>query len=95
MGIFTRHTGKIIIKIDEFFDNMEDGLLTFKGAIGSYLNKDSETFRDYLKRIDKLEPGADRKQKSIENDMIIHGILPQHRSEVADLLLSLSMRIIM
>ncbi|MDT8401012.1 MAG: DUF47 family protein [Bacteroidales bacterium] len=86
MGIFTRHTGKIIIKIDEFFDNVEDGLLTFKGAIGSYLNKDTETFRAYLDRIDKLESGADKKQKSIENDMIIHSILPQHRSEVAMLL---------
>lgn len=86
MAIFTRHTGKIIIKIDEFFDNVEDGLLSFKGAIASYLNNDTATFADYLKRLDKLESEADKKQKSIENDMIIHSILPQHRSEVAILL---------
>jgi len=86
MGILTRHTGKIIVKIDEFFDNVEDGLLTFKGAIGSYLSNDTETFNDYLKRIDELESEADRKQKSIENDMIVHSILPQHRSEVAMLI---------
>lgn len=86
MAIFTRHTRKIIIKIDEFFDNVEDGLLIFKGAIGSYLNQESDVFKDYLKRIDELESEADRKQKSIENDMIIHSILPQHRSEVAMLI---------
>ena len=86
MGILTRHTGKIIVKIDEFFDNVEDGLLTFKGAIGSYLSNDTETFSDYLKRIDELESEADKKQKSIENDMIVHSILPQHSSEVAMLI---------
>jgi len=86
MGIFTRDTGKIIIKIDEFFDNVEDGLLIFKEAIRSYLNNDTDTFHDYLQQIDKLESKADKIQKSIQNDMIIHSILPQHRSEVATLL---------
>ena len=84
--MFTRHTGKVIIKIDEFIDKVEDGLLTFKGAIASYLNKDTEVFNNYLDRIDKLESEADKKQRSIENDMIIHSILPQHRSEVATLI---------
>jgi len=86
MGVFTRHTGKIIVKIDDFFDTVEDGLLIFKEAIKCYLNDNSEHFQDYLKRIDKLESEADKKQKSIENDMIIHSILPQHRSEVAMLI---------
>jgi len=84
--VFTRHTGKVIIKIDEFIDKVEDGLLTFKGAIASYLDKDTEVFNNYLDRIDKLESEADKKQRSIENDMIIHSILPQHRSEVATLI---------
>ena len=84
--MFTRHTGKVIIKIDEFIDKVEDGLLTFKGAIASYLDKDTEVFNNYLDRIDKLESEADKKQRSIENDMIIHSILPQHRSEVATLI---------
>lgn len=86
MGIFTRHTRKIIIKIDDFFDNVEDGLLIFKEAIKCYLNNNTDTFHDYLKRIDKLESKADKIQKSIQDDMIIHSILPQHRSEVSILL---------
>lgn len=86
MGVFTKHIGKVIIKIDDFFDCVEDGLLTFRESIGSYLRKDTDTFKDYIDRIDKLESEADKKQKSIENDMIIHSILPQHRSEVAMLI---------
>ncbi len=86
MSVFTRHTGKIIIKIDDFFDNVEDGLLIFKEAIKCYLSNNSDLFQDYLQRIDTLESEADKKQKSIENDMIIHSILPQHRSEVAMLI---------
>ncbi len=86
MSVFTRHTGKIIIKIDDFFDNVEDGLLIFKEAIKCYLSNNTDLFQDYLHRIDKLESEADKKQKSIENDMIIHSILPQHRSEVAMLI---------
>ena len=86
MPVFTRHTKKIIIKIDDFFDIVEEGLLIFKEGISSYLNGDMETFASHLHRIDELESRADKLQKSIENDMIIHTILPQYRSEVATLL---------
>jgi len=86
MPVFTRHTKKIIIKIDDFFDIVEEGLLIFKEGVNSYLRNDHETFAGHLKRIDELEGRADKLQKSIENDMIVHTILPQHRSEVATLL---------
>jgi len=86
MPVFTRHTKKIIIKIDDFFDIVEEGLLIFKEGVNSYLRDDHEIFIEHLKRIDELESRADKLQKSIENDMIIHTILPQHRSEVATLL---------
>ena len=86
MPVFTRHTKKIIIKIDDFFDIVEEGLLIFEEGVNSYLRNDMETFTNHLKRIDDLESRADKLQKSIGNDMIIHSILPQHRSEVATLL---------
>ncbi len=86
MAVFTRHTKKIIIKIDDFFDIVEEGLLIFKEGVNSYLKNDRETFERYLSRIDKLESRADDLQKSIENDMIIHTILPQYRAEVATLI---------
>jgi predicted phosphate transport protein (TIGR00153 family) len=89
MAIFNRHTRKIIIKIDDFFDIVEEGLLIFKEGVKNYLRKDMESFASQISRIDKLESRADKLQKSIENDMIIHTILPQHRGEVATLLESI------
>jgi len=86
MAIFTRHTKKIIIKIDDFFDIVEEGLLIFKEGVKSYLGGDMISFDNHLSRIDKLEARADQLQKEIENDMIIHTILPQHRAEVATLI---------
>lgn len=89
MAIFNRHTKKIIIKIDDFFDIVEEGLLIFKEGVKSYLRKDMDSFTRQIHRIDELEGRADKLQKSIENDMIIHTILPQHRGEVATLLESI------
>jgi uncharacterized protein len=86
MAVFTRTTKNLILKIDEFFDNIEIGLLVFREAIKSYLQKDMESFSRHLQKVDSLENNADRLQRSIENEMITHSILPQHRSEVSTLL---------
>ena len=86
MAIFNRHTKKIIVKIDDFFDIVEEGLLVFKEGVKNYLRNDMDLFADQMARIDELEGRADKLQKSVENDMIIHTILPQHRGEVATLL---------
>ena len=86
MAVFTRTTKNLIIKIDEFFDNIDLGMLVFREGIKSYLNKDMETFQRHLQKVDHLESSADKLQREIENDMITHSILPQHRVEVAQLI---------
>ena len=86
MGILNRHTKKIIIRIDEFFDIVEEGLLIFKEGVKTYIRHDKETFQRQLRRIEELEARADKLQKSIENDLIIHSVLPQHRGEVVTIL---------
>ncbi len=86
MAVFTRTTGNLIIKIDEFFDNVELGLLVFREGIRSYLDKDMESFARHLQKVDSLENNADRLQRAIENEMITHSILPQHRVEVTTLI---------
>lgn len=83
MAVFTRATKNLIIKIDEFIDNVEIGLLVFKEGIKSYLNKDAESFSNHLHKLETLESNADRLQRSIENEMITYSILPQQRSEVS------------
>jgi uncharacterized protein len=86
MPVFTRTTKNLILKIDEFFDNIELGLLVFREGIKSYLEKDMDTFRRHLQKVESLENNADRLQREIENEMITYSILPQHRSEVSALI---------
>jgi len=86
MPVFTRTTKNLIIKIDEFFDNIDLGLLVFREAIKAYLEKDMEAFQRHLQKVDTLESNADKLQRAIENEMITHSILPQHRAEVSTLI---------
>ena len=86
MALLKRTTKDLIIRIDEFFDNVELGLLVFRESIKSYIDKDMEAFNRHLQKVETLENNADRLQRSIENDMITHSILPQHRSEVVKLI---------
>jgi len=86
MAVFERTTKNLIVKIDEFFDNIEIGLLIFKEGLKSYFSGDMESFLHHIQKVDSLESNADRLQRSIENEMITHSILPQHRSEVVRLI---------
>ena len=86
MPVFTRTTKNLIIKIDEFFDDIDLGLLVFREGIRSYLDKDMESFHRHLEKVDSLEGNADKLQRAIENEMIMHSILPQHRAEVSSLI---------
>ncbi|MCU0461327.1 MAG: DUF47 family protein [Bacteroidales bacterium] len=86
MAVFTRTTKKLILRIDEFFDNVELGVLVFREGIKSYINKDIEAYKRHLQKVDALEGNADKLQRTIENDMITHSILPQNRAEVTTLI---------
>ncbi|MFZ0282296.1 MAG: DUF47 family protein [Bacteroidales bacterium] len=82
MALLTRTTKNLILSIDEFFDNIDLGLLVFREGVKAFLDKDMEAFDRHLKKVESLEKNADRLQRSIENEMITHSILPQHRAEV-------------
>lgn len=86
MAVFKRTTKKLIIRIDEFFDNIELGLLVFREGIKAYLEKDMEAFERHIQKVETMENTADRLQREIENEMITHSILPQHREEVSRLI---------
>jgi predicted phosphate transport protein (TIGR00153 family) len=86
MAVFTRTTKNLILKIDEFFDNIDLGLLVFREGVKAYLDKDMEAFNRHLQKVESLESNADKLQRSIENEMITHSILPQHRAEVSSLI---------
>jgi uncharacterized protein len=86
MAVFTRTTKNLILKIEEFFDNVDLGLLVFREGIKAYLEKDNEAFERHILKVDSLEGNADRLQRAIENEMITNSILPQHRAEVSTLI---------
>jgi len=86
MAVFTRTTKNLILKIDEFFDNIDLGMLVFREGIKAYIAKDMEAFNRHLQKVEQLESNADKLQRSIENEMITHSILPQHRGEVSSLI---------
>lgn len=86
MAVFTRTTKNLILRIDEFFDNIDLGLLVFREGIKSYIGNDMDAFKRHIQKVDSLENGADKLQREIENDMITHSILPQHRAEVSQLM---------
>jgi predicted phosphate transport protein (TIGR00153 family) len=86
MSVFKRPTRDITIKIDEFLDNVDIGILVYREGIKSYLDNDMTAFHRYLAKVDNLESIADKLQRSIENEMIVHSILPQHRGEVSTLI---------
>jgi hypothetical protein len=86
MAVFTRPTKNLILKIDEFFDNIDIGLLVFREGIKAYLEKDMEAFNRHIQKVELLESNADKLQRSIENEMITHSILPQYRVEVSSLI---------
>lgn len=86
MAIFTNTTKNLILRIEEFLDNAELGLLVFREGIKAYVEKDDEAFQRHLTKIDNFENSADRLQREIENEMITHSILPQNRHDVIKLI---------
>lgn len=83
MAVFTRTTKNLILKIEEFFDNIDLGLLVFREGVKAYINKDMEAFERHIQKIELLESNADKLQRSIDSEMITHSILPQQRGEVS------------
>jgi hypothetical protein len=86
MSLFTRTTRELTVRIDEFFDTIEIGILIFKEGVKAYIRGDQTTFGSHLEKIDDLEGKADKLQRTIENDMIVHSILPHQRSEIVKFL---------
>lgn len=86
MSLFTHTTKELAVRIDEFFDTVEIGVLIFKEGVKSYVKGEQEKFSNHLKKVEELEGKADKLQRSIENDMIVHSILPQQRSDLVKLL---------
>ena len=76
----------VIINIDEYFDNVELGILNFKEGVNHYLDGDKTEFENNLEKILKLEGKADSIIRKIENDFYVYSLMPNYASEILNLL---------
>ncbi|NOR86389.1 MAG: DUF47 family protein [Bacteroidales bacterium] len=76
----------LIIKLDEFIDTVEQGILVFRSGVNDYIIKDEHNFLYNLESLDKLESKADKLRRSIENELIIKSLLPAHSVEILQLI---------
>ncbi len=86
MALLFKTAKEVIVKIDEFYDNVEQGLLIFKEGVENYLHGREDQFRKNIDTIHELESTADKRQIEIENEFYLHSLLPQYASDVITLL---------
>lgn len=86
MALLFKTAKETILKIDEFYDHVEEGLLLFAEGVENYLAGREDEFQENFKSINKLEGKADKRQMEIENEFYIHSLLPQFASDVINLL---------
>ncbi|WP_456378089.1 DUF47 domain-containing protein [Lutibacter sp.] len=76
----------VIINIDEYFNNIEQGNLNFKQGVNHYLDGETDEFENNLRKIQKLESEADSIIRRIENDFYVHSLMPNYSSDILNLL---------
>jgi len=85
VAIFSK-TRELEGQIDEFFDKVGDGALSFKLGIGNYLDGDHEAFEGKLKQVNDLESQGDRLRREIERKLYAQALIPDARGDVLGLL---------
>ncbi len=86
MSILFKQVKQLVLEIDEFVSTVEQGVLIFKQGAYNYLDKDLEQFHDKIKNIERLEAQADKLQRNIDKELYLHSILPQHASEIEEMI---------
>ena len=86
MESILKTAGAVIRQIDSFIDEIENGLLLFREAVNNYTDARTDDFEKRLHMVEEKESAADRLQRSIENDFLVHSLLPQFASDVLHLL---------
>lgn len=76
----------VIRQIDSFVDEVENGMLLFRESVNNYADGKIPEFEKRLQLVEDKESAADTLQRSIENDFLVHSLLPQLASDVLHLL---------
>lgn len=86
MARILRTTKNVIRQIDSFINEIENGLLLFREAVNNYTNGRTDDFVSRLRLVEEKESKADELHRSIENEFLIHSLLPHFASDVLQLL---------
>ncbi len=86
MSLLFKNVKELVRDIDEFINTVEQGVLVFKEGVINYLNDEKTSFAEKLERINYLEAYADKLQRKIDDDFLMHSILPQNISDIETML---------
>jgi predicted phosphate transport protein (TIGR00153 family) len=86
MSLLFKNVKELVRDIDEFINTVEQGVLVFKEGVINYLNDEKTSFSEKLERINYLEANADKLQRKIDDEFLMHSILPQNISDIENML---------
>ena len=79
-------TRELESQIDEFCEKVDQGAMTFKIGINSYINDDFAAFEEKLKQVNQLESQGDTLRRNIERRLYEQTLIPESRGDVLGLL---------
>mgnify|MGYP006277684233 CR=1 FL=1 len=81
-----KSTKNVIVKLDDFFDAVDESGLLFLEGVKNYMKGRDNNFDQNIKTIAKVESKADDLRRSIESDLYRHTLMPEYRGDVLRLL---------
>jgi len=86
MSILFKQVKGLVLEVDEFISTVEQGVLMFQQGVYNYLDGEKEAFLDKIKSIERLETQADKLQRNLDKELYLHSILPQHASDIEEMI---------
>ena len=85
VAIFNK-TRELEAQIDQFCDKVDEGAMSFKLGIRSFLDGDMGAFEDKLKQVNVLESQGDTLRRDVERRLYEQTLIPESRGDVLGLL---------
>ena len=85
VSIFNK-TKELEAQIDQFCDKVDEGAMSFKIGIRSFLDGDFNAFEDKLKQVNELESQGDTLRRDVERRLYEQTLIPDSRGDVLGLL---------
>ncbi len=86
MDILFKSSKRIAAEIDEFLDFISESMLVFSHGVNCYLDAKENEFKERISQVGELESNADKRRRSVENQLYQHSLIPEHRGDVLALL---------